>query len=213
MHEGADAWPCGADHLRQFLMRNPVFEAQAERVLLAKFAGQLQQGLAQSLFAVDRHQVGDDLLLLRDARGQILHEAFEQRVAAQQFQELSAGNQFQDRLFHGHGGFQARARAGEAQLAENISRGVDGEQALLAFGREHQQFDLPGLDEVDRFIPVSAGVDVGVFRNSDGAGIERVAPQRIPHLLFEPIRPRSLLNHERPFPCPSPPITFDHAHS
>jgi hypothetical protein len=42
----------------------------------------VQQRLAQSLFAVDRRQIGDDLLLVGDSHRQVLHEAREQRVAA-----------------------------------------------------------------------------------------------------------------------------------
>jgi len=37
---------------------------------------------AQSLFAIDRHQIGDDLLLIGNPHCQILHETLKQRVAA-----------------------------------------------------------------------------------------------------------------------------------
>ena len=44
------------------------FDAYAAMVFLAEFARQLQQRLAQPLFAVGRRQVGDDLLLVGDSR-------------------------------------------------------------------------------------------------------------------------------------------------
>ena len=40
-------------------------------------ASQLQQGLAQPLFAIDGHQVGDDLLLVGNTHRQVAHETFE----------------------------------------------------------------------------------------------------------------------------------------
>jgi len=74
---------------------------------------------------------------------------------------------------------------------------MDGQQALLAFGGEHEQFDLPALDEVDHLVLIATGVDVGVSRNLDGARIHRLALQRIEQLLFELICLRSLSNHDR----------------
>ena len=62
-------------------MRNLQFDANAARVFLAECASQLQQRLAQSLFAINRHQIGDDLLLVGNAHCQVPHEALEQRVA------------------------------------------------------------------------------------------------------------------------------------
>jgi hypothetical protein len=42
LHKHADPGPCGADHFRQFFMRDFQFDAYAARVLLAEFARQLQ---------------------------------------------------------------------------------------------------------------------------------------------------------------------------
>jgi hypothetical protein len=53
-------------------MRNLQFDAYAPRVFLAEGARQLQQRLTQSLFAVNRHQIGDDLLLISDPHRQVL---------------------------------------------------------------------------------------------------------------------------------------------
>jgi hypothetical protein len=53
-------------------MRNLQFDAYAPRVFLAEGARQLQQRLTQSLFAVNRHQIGDDLLLVSDPHRQVL---------------------------------------------------------------------------------------------------------------------------------------------
>jgi len=49
--------------IRQFRKEKWRLDADAARVFLAKFARQLQQRLAQALYAVNRNQVGDDLLL------------------------------------------------------------------------------------------------------------------------------------------------------
>ena len=49
LHKHADPGPCGADHFRQFFMRDFQFDAYAARVFLAEFARQLQQRLAQPL--------------------------------------------------------------------------------------------------------------------------------------------------------------------
>ena len=48
-----------------------------------------QLRFSQSLFAVHRHQVGDDLLLIGDAHRQVAHEALKQRVAANTREELA----------------------------------------------------------------------------------------------------------------------------
>jgi len=61
-------------------MRNLQFDADAARVFLAEFAGQLQQGLAQPLFAVHGHQVGDDLLLVGNAHRKVLHKVLPQKT-------------------------------------------------------------------------------------------------------------------------------------
>jgi len=58
---------------------------------------------------------------------------------------------------------------------------VDGEQALFASRREHEQFDLPALNEneVDRLILITGSVNVSVSGNLEGARILRLALQRI----------------------------------
>jgi hypothetical protein len=72
-----------------------------------------------------------------------------------------------------------------------------GKEALLAFGREHEQFDLAALDEVDHLILIATRVDVSVSGNLNGTGIHSLTLQRITQLLFEPVCLRSLLNHDR----------------
>src|SRR5678815_3852200 len=52
-------------------MRYLQFDTSALLVSLAQCARQLQQRLAQSLLAVHRHQIGDDLLLVGDAHGEV----------------------------------------------------------------------------------------------------------------------------------------------
>ena len=51
-----------------------------------------------------------------------------------------------------------RAQPGQAQLAENISTAMDGQETFFTFGREQKQFDLAGLDEIDHLVLVAAGV-------------------------------------------------------
>jgi hypothetical protein len=52
-------------------MRYLQFDASALLVLLAQCARQMQQRLAQPLLAVHRHHIGDHLLLVGNARGQV----------------------------------------------------------------------------------------------------------------------------------------------
>jgi hypothetical protein len=59
-----------------------LLDADAARAFLAESSRQSQQHLAQSLFTVNRHQVGDDLLLVSYPHRQVLHKAFKQRVTA-----------------------------------------------------------------------------------------------------------------------------------
>ena len=63
LHKHTDPEPPRAHHLRQFFMCDYRLDADAARVFLAELARQLQQRLAQALFAVNRNQVGDDLML------------------------------------------------------------------------------------------------------------------------------------------------------
>lgn len=82
LHKQADPWPRGAHHLGEFFMGNLEFDTNAARIFLTQGAGELQQRLTQTLFAIHCHQVGDDLLLIGNAHRQIAHEALKQRVAA-----------------------------------------------------------------------------------------------------------------------------------
>jgi len=80
---------------------------------------------------------------------------------------------------------------------------MDRKEALLAFGGDHEQFDLATLDEIDHLVPIAAGVDARMSGNLDGARIYRLALQRIAQLLFELVGLRSLLNrHHVSFRCP-----------
>jgi hypothetical protein len=72
---------------------------------------------------------------------------------------------------------------------------MDGQQALFTFGREQKQFDLAGLNEIDHLVLVAAGVNIRVPRDRHSARVQRLVLQRIAHLLFEPFRFGSLLNH------------------
>src|SRR5581483_11233179 len=130
LHEQTDSGPRRADHLGQLLVRNLELDADAARVFLAHGAGELQQSLAEPLLAIDRHQVGDDLLLIGDARRQIAHEPLRQRVARKTREKLRARNLLERRGFHRRCGFQTRAQAAQTQLAENVAVAVDGQQAF-----------------------------------------------------------------------------------
>ena len=72
---------------------------------------------------------------------------------------------------------------------------MDGKEALLAVGGEHEQFDLAGLNEIDHPVLVAAGVNICVARDRHSTRFQCLVPQRIAHLLFEPFRFGSLLNH------------------
>jgi hypothetical protein len=76
LHEKADPRPRRAHHLRQFFMGNLQFDANTARVFLTHGASQLQQRLTQPLLAIRRHQIGDDLLLVGNAHGQVAHKSF-----------------------------------------------------------------------------------------------------------------------------------------
>jgi hypothetical protein len=56
---------------------------------------------------------------------------------------------------------------------------VNGQEAFFPFGRGHDQFDLPTLDEIDRISWIAALVDLSTFRQRDGMRILDFAPQRI----------------------------------
>src|SRR6266576_3392646 len=79
------------------------------RMLCGSFLGQLQQRLIQPLLVVHRHKIGDDLVLVRNAHGQIAQETLSQGVAAQARQELITRDLFYHRLFHRGGCFPAWA--------------------------------------------------------------------------------------------------------
>jgi len=48
---------------------------------------------------------------------------------------------------------------------------MDGQQALLAFGGEHKQFDLAAVNEVDHLVLIPTGVNVLVSGNLEGTRI------------------------------------------
>ena len=58
---------------------------------------------------------------------------------------------------------------------------MDGEKALFAFRREHEQFDLTALNEVDHLILITGSVNVSVSGNLEGARIfaSRAATNRV----------------------------------
>jgi hypothetical protein len=72
---------------------------------------------------------------------------------------------------------------------------MDGKEAFLTFGGEHEQFDLAALDEVDHLVLIAAGIDVSEPRNLDGVRIYGLPLQRIAQLLFELVGLGGLLNH------------------
>jgi hypothetical protein len=85
LHKEADPRPRRAHHVRQFFVRDFVFDANvvcvfaitdAAQVFPAQLTGQLQERLAQALFAVHCYQIGDYLLLFSNTHHQVLHKAF-----------------------------------------------------------------------------------------------------------------------------------------
>ncbi len=75
LHKDTDPLARCADHLRQFLVCNPVLDAQAIRALLAKCASQLQQGFPQTMLAIQGHQMSDDLPLFCKTHSQVADES------------------------------------------------------------------------------------------------------------------------------------------
>lgn len=78
LHKFTDAGPRGAHHRGQFFMSNAVFNAGPVGIVLTKFTGQVEERLAQPLFAVHRHKVGDDRLLFGDALRQVVDKTFQE---------------------------------------------------------------------------------------------------------------------------------------
>jgi hypothetical protein len=74
---------------------------------------------------------------------------------------------------------------------------MDGQETLFTFGREQKQFDLPALNKVDHLVLIATGVNIRVPRDRHSARVQRLVPQRIAHLLFEPVCLKSLLIHDR----------------
>ena len=72
---------------------------------------------------------------------------------------------------------------------------MNGQQTFSTFRREHEQFDLSALNEVDQLIIVATRVNVIVFRNRDGARMDGLLQQRFTHLLFEMVGLWCFLNH------------------
>lgn len=69
--------------------------------------------------------------------------------------KLLSGNLTQICFLHCDRRFPTPILSREAQHAENISRGTNIEQALLAFGCRQQQFDLSTINKMDRCIPLA----------------------------------------------------------
>ena len=76
---------------------------------------------------------------------------------------------------------------------------MNGQQALFAFGREHEQFDLAAFNKTDHLVVIATSADVGVSGNLDGAEIHGLALQRITQLLFKLL---ALLPRQPPFRLP-----------
>ena len=73
---------------------------------------------------------------------------------------------------------------------------MDGEKALFTFRREHEQFDLAALNEVDHLVLIATGVDVGVSRNLDGhENLTSRAAMNHAIARLNPVCSSSLLNH------------------
>lgn len=171
LHEHADPRPRSAHHSRQFFVRDLHLDANAPRIFLAELSGDLQQRLPKALLAINRHEIGDDLLLVGNSHGQILDKAFEERVFGEATKKLGAGNLFQESIFHCGCSLHPGPKPGQAQFSENISRSVDGKHAFFTFGRNHYEFDLPFFNEVHRLAFVPNSVDVIVFADLDGARV------------------------------------------
>src|SRR5437868_704636 len=133
LHKHTDSRPRSAYHCRQFFVRDLYFDANAPRVFLAELPGDLKQRLTQALLAINGHEVGDYLLLVRDPHRQVSDEAFEERIFCQAIEKLATRDLFQESVFHRGRRFQPASKSRQTQLAENISRAVNGEHTFLTF--------------------------------------------------------------------------------
>lgn len=152
-------------------MGDALFNADAARVLFAQVVRQLQQRLAQALFAVHRQQVGDGRLLVGKARRQVVDQAGQQPFSAQQGEKLGAGQGAHDRGSHGRGRLPPFAQAGQAAFAADVAGGENGQQTFVAGGRQHDKLDLPAVDEVDDAILVAKAIEVGAFGHVEGGAL------------------------------------------
>src|SRR5437016_14655027 len=92
-------------------------------------------------------------------------------MTIQAVEKYLAGNCFQDSLFHRDGRLQPCPQSSQAQLTEYVTGGMDCQQTLLPFRRKHQEFDLPGLYEVDHVSRIPTYIDRLVTGDSNRAEI------------------------------------------
>src|SRR6266850_8299956 len=115
-------------------MSDFLFNASAAGIGLTEFARERQECLAQSMLAIHGDQVCDDPLLLANARSQVMHKAFNQRIPTQVAKEAPAGNSLHSSIFHRHCRFLTSTRACQTQFSEGIAGSVNSQQALFPFG-------------------------------------------------------------------------------
>jgi hypothetical protein len=175
LQEVADSRTGGTDHFSELLVGDPVFvfDVQAAGVLFAELSGQLQQDSGKAVLAIGRDQVADDLLLLGDAENNVLDKGFVQSFLRQLGQEIVRPDLFEHAVPHGRGSFDTPSLS-QTQFSKKIAGGVDRQQTLFGVRRQGHCFNLATFNEVDVVIVITRTVNVIVFLDFSGGGLERL---------------------------------------
>jgi hypothetical protein len=105
-------------------------------------------------------------------------KTLDQGVFVQVCKESRAGDPEHCGILHGGRGFLPFASTDQGQLAESIVHCMNCQQTLFAFRRNHEQFDLSRLNEVDVVRRIATKVHVLVPGNAYGRQLERCVMQR-----------------------------------
>lgn len=110
------------------------------------------------LLGVHGHEVEDRGLAFDEPLGEVTEEDVGRVRGFDGVEELRAIEAAHQGRRHRRRGLEA-PRSDEARLAEDVARGVDREQAVLARGGRHRQLHLSRLDEVHRVVVITGRVD------------------------------------------------------
>jgi hypothetical protein len=131
VEEYADARAGRPDHRGELFLRDAGVDGEQRAVLPADLAGQVQQDGREAVLAVHGDELGDQLLLLKQPLSQVLDELFPHAIVVEQGHEARLRDPPQNRRRHGGEAFRS-VQVAEAQLPDDVTRGEDALQALLA---------------------------------------------------------------------------------